>query len=198
MKKIPLTILTASLILLALTGAKADTITFSSDNLDFSQPINVLSNPSTTMQLGYNFSLYHNWLCVDIRGRSAQQSDSEVLQVRKESGIMTDKITILPSLDAGVRVKMLDTYRVDPYIFSLVNYTMINSSLSYASHSTSENISALGFRAGIGADILFQTQLPSWLFNMDLGYQYLPVPVTGVGYISMNGIFMSIGFGLSF
>lgn len=196
-KRVQAVLLAVAFALTAVTGAGAATLVVSSDNLDFSQPLQVLSNPATTLQIGYDFNVYHNWLCVDLRGRSAQQSDSESLSLDTDTGIINDRITVLPSLDAGVRVKLAHGH-VIPYLFSLLNYTTINSSFVSQDHRTSEDVSALGLRAGAGMDILLQTQTPAWLFNVDTGYQYLHVPLTNVGIVSLSGIFVSLGFGLSF
>lgn len=135
---------------------------------------------------------------MDIRGRTAQQSNSETMLASTPEGIVYDKITILPSIDTGIKVKLPNAYWITPYLFSLLNYTMINSSMTYQDSQTSNNYYAFGLRTGLGANILFESQIPSFLLNMDMGYQYLPVTIAKVGSINMNGLFMSIGFGLSF
>jgi hypothetical protein len=198
MKKISIIILILSATVLGATGVKAGTITLSSDNLNFSQPLSVLSDPTTTFQLGYDFNVYHNWLCMDLRGRTAQQSGSQTMVVNNGDGIALDRITVMPSFDAGVRVNLINNYPFDPYVFSLLNYTTISSTTGYADSSATSDISAFGFRAGIGTDVLMSSQLPSWLFNIDMGYQYLPVTIAKIGSINMNGIFLSMGFGLNF
>jgi hypothetical protein len=182
----------------AATGVKAGTITLSSDNLNFSQPLNVLSDPATTFQLGYDFNVYHNFISMDLRGRTAQQSGSKTMMVNSGEGIAIDRITVMPSFDAGLRIKLVNNYPFSPYVFSLLNYTTISSTTDYADSPATSNTFAFGLRAGIGADILLSSQLPSWLFNIDIGYQYLPVTIAKIGGINMNGIFLSMGFGISF
>jgi hypothetical protein len=184
--------------MLMCVNTNAEELVMSSDNLDFTEPLNVLSNPSTTIQMSYSFSLYRQWLCMDIRGRTAQQSNSETVFASTPAGIVYDKITILPSIDTGIRVKLPNAYHVEPYLFSLLNYTMINSSMTYQNYQTNNNMYALGLRTGLGMNILFGTQLPGLLLNMDMGYQYLPVTIAHVGNINMDGLFLSMGFGLSF
>ncbi len=179
-------------------GAHADEVILSSENLDFAEPLNVLSDPSNTLQIDYDFDLYHKWLCMDIRGRTAQQSDSESAPVNVSGGVAYDRLTVLPSIDTGIKIRLFNTYHVEPYVFSLLNVTMINSSLTYQGNQTSTNIYAVGFRTGIGSNILFQSHLPSLLLNTDMGYQYLPVTTNSTGTLAMNGIFVSMGFGISF
>ncbi|MGB9735656.1 MAG: hypothetical protein ACP5JP_04315 [bacterium] len=174
---------------------EADTIIFSSDNLNFSQPINVISDPSTTIQLGYNFPIYHNWLYADFRGRTPQQNSSEVITVNTGTSIATEKIAFMPSFDAGVRVRLKKDYPFVPYLFSLLNYTTVNLTTEYGTSSLSKDVSELGLRIGAGSDFQLSHRLPSWLFNIDTGYQYIPANVCS---LSMNGIFFSLGFGLSF
>ncbi len=197
MKKISIIMVILSATVLGATGVKAGTITLSSDNLNFSQPLSVLSDPSTTFQLGYDFNVYHNWLCMDLRGRTAQQS-GQTIMVNNGEGVAVDRITVMPSFDAGVRVNPISNYPFDPYVFSLLNYTTISSTTGYTDSTATSDSSAFGFRAGIGADVLMSSQLPSWLFNIDMGYQYLPVTIAKIDSIHMNGIFLSMGFGLSF
>ncbi|MCL4557921.1 MAG: hypothetical protein M1491_04725 [Deltaproteobacteria bacterium] len=189
---------TVLLCLLLAAGASADEVIVSSDNLNFSQPLTVLSNPSTTIQIGYNFNLYHKWLCMDIRGRTAQQSSSKTVPVNTPDGIAYDRLTVLPSIDTGIMIKLLNSYHVEPYVFSLFNLTMVNSSLMYEDYQTSSNIYALGLRTGFGGNILFGSRLPSFLLNTDMGYQYLPMATDNTGILTMDGIFVSMGFGISF
>jgi len=181
--------------LINLTMSKADTITFSSDNLNFSQPINLLSDPATTIQLGYNFPIYRSWLCMDIRGRTAQQNAGNSTIVDNGTVITTNKINLLPSFDAGVRIKFSKDYPFDPYVFSLLDYTTYNLTSEYTNVAISKNISVLGFRVGAGTNILLSHDLPAWLFNIDTGYQYLPANVAS---FDPDGVFLSMGFGLSF
>ena len=198
MKKISAIAVIVFLLLMNVTKALAGTLTVSSDNLNFSQPLQVLSDPSTTLQLAYDFNIYHHFICMDLRGRTAQQSGNQTLQVNTGDDIAVDRITILPSFDAGVKIKLLNNYPLAPYVFSLINYTTLNATAENANGRTTSDISAFGLKAGMGMDILLSSQLPSWLFNVDMGYEYLPITLPAAGTINMNGIFLSLGFGLSF
>lgn len=175
--------------------AKADTITFSSNNLNFSQPINLISDPSTTIQLGYNFPLYQNWLYMDLRGRTAQQNDSKIVTVNSGTSIVTEKISFMPSFDAGVRIQIKKNNSFLPYLFSLLDYTTVNLTSELNNTSVSEDISNLGLKIGFGTDLRLDNDSKGWLFNIDTGYQYIPTHICNT---NINGMFFNIGFGLNF
>ena len=198
MKKISAIAVIVFLILMNVMNAKAGTLTVSSDNLNFSQPLHVLSDPSTTLQLAYDFNLYHHFICMDLRGRTAQQSGGQTIMVNTGDDIAVDRISILPSFDAGVKIKLLNNNLLVPYVFSLINYTTLSSTAENPNGRATSDISAFGLKAGMGMDVLLSSQLPSWLLNVDMGYEYLPITLPGAGNINMNGIFLSLGFGLSF
>ena len=199
MKRMSVVLMLTALVLAPyLRGARADTLIVSSNTFDFKQPLGVLSSAATTIQLDYNVNVYKDWLCAAFRGRTAQQSAGMSMPVDTGSSVATAKLTVLPSVDAGLMVKLMNATQINPYVFSLLNYTMLNSTISYADHQSSSDISAFGMRTGLGTNILLSTELPTWLFNVDMGYQYLPVTVSDVGNVDINGLFVNLGFGLSF
>ena len=191
-------IITLFIILAVTCYAKADTLTVSSESLDLTQSLNLLSNPSNTVQIGYSFNVYHQWLCVDLRWRTAQTSNSETFNIENDSGIMNDTITILPSIDTGLRFQIIRYAHVQPYMFSLLNYTIISSSTSVQNQQANQNLLVIGLRTGIGTNFLLASNEPSFLLNMDMGYQYLSPIIPGVGNVNLSGVFLNFGFGYSF
>ncbi len=195
-KQIFITVLLIILILPA--AAEADSVTVSSNNLDFSQPLSVLADPATSLQIGYDFNIYHDFIALDLRARTAQQAGTGTVTMNRGEGIAADKVTILPSLDAGFRIKLLQGFPFKPYLFSLLDYMIINSTTDFVNNLSTSNSAVFGLKTGVGTDILLSSQSPRWLFNLDSGYQYVPDVRSGISSLTMNSFFLSMGFGLGF
>ncbi len=198
MKKQTVMLILLIALLLPVTGAQAGSITCSSNNLNFSQPLSVLTDPETTLQVGYDFNIYHDIISMDLRAHTAQQAGTGPIVVNNGGDIAADKVTILPSFDAGIRVKLLDGYSFKPYVYSLLDSMIVNSTTSYANSLSTSNSVVFGLKAGMGTDILLGSQSPRWLFNLDTGYQYVPDMLSGISRLNMDELFLSLGFGLSF